>query len=265
MKKIKKVSSVVLAVIIILLNIVPTFAIESPDDLLLKYGYSQSFLDSVSPEMITNMLDKINYNEEITNIYSKTVYLYENNIQTRGAIPESSLPLEITAAEICKKDTNIITRVLVAISWDWAGVKPFQRWQDAITVNWDANLFVFSEDSFLSQDYAKGNEEDEWIIEREYTRASHHAQGGLGFYTQLSASLLRTAGAAIFLLEPKKSMIMGSDEITEINVNYVHDRKFLVPLNIGFTTVGFNVSFNISGNAYDEAADSVNFEYSLGG
>lgn len=268
MKRINTLFSVVLSLVLISLSVVPAYASESSYDLLLKNGFSQSFLESVPNEMIEKIASQLSNDVEITNIYKKTIYLYEDNsseIQPRGAISEASLALEIDAVEICRKDTDIIAGVLVAISWDWAGTKPFQRWQDALTVNWDAALFSFSEDSFYSVDSGKSEEEDEWIAEFEYTRATHHAQGGLGFYSRMSAVYKRTAGAAMFLLLPKISMVSGSSQVTDINVNYVHDRSFLFPLSIGFNTVGFHVGFDINRNSYDEAADSANFRYSLGG
>jgi|GEM_PF-3694763 len=266
MKIIRSLLSATISLVIIILNIVPAFAFETAYDSLLQYGYSQNFLDSMSNEIIERMANQIGNDEEITNIYVKTVYLNENNgMQTYGMISEDSLALDISVAEICKKETNIITRVLVSISWDWAGTRPLQRFQDGITVNWDANLFAFYQDSFLAQDYGKSDEDEEWEVEGEYKRPAHHAQGGLGFYSQMSTTKKRTAGAAIFLLEPKISIVSGSSEVTEINVNYVHDRSFLIPLNIGFNTIGLNVGFSINGNSYDEAADSVNFRYNLGG
>lgn len=267
MKKFNKFFSIILALIIIILSVIPSFATESSYDFLFENGFSQNFLESIPDEMIEKLANQISNDVEITNVYRKTIYLYEDKsskTQPRGAISEASLVLEIDAIEICKKDTDIINSVLVAISWDWAGTKPFQRWQDALTVNWDSNLFSFSEDSFYSVDSGKNNEDDEWIAEFEYTRASYHEQGGLGFYSKQSAKYERTAGAAVFFLLPRVPMVSGSSQVTEINVNYVHDRSFLFPLNINFNTAGFQVCFDINRNSYDEAADSVNFRYNVG-
>ncbi len=172
------------------------------------------------------------------------------------------MALEITAAEICKLNTTIITRILISVSWDWEGTKPFQRKQDAITVNWDANLFSYYADCFVSQDFGKTEETDEWTVEQVYDRPAKLLQGGLGFYTQMSALYIRTAGAALFFLQPKDTMLSGNSKVTDINVNYVHDRSMIFPLSIGFKAAGLQVDFDISGSSYDEAADAANFKYS---
>lgn len=267
MKMKNRVISVMLSVVIILLNIIPSFATKSSMDTLLDYGIAQSFLESIPNVMVERIINQIGSDEEISNVYRKVMFLYDetdNVVQPYGMISESSLALDIEAIEICLKNTSIVSKVLIAISWDWAGVKPFQRWQDAMTVNWDSNLFVFSEDSFYSVDSGKVEEEDEWIAEFEYTRPSYREQGGLGFYSNLSAFYQRIAGAATFLLIPRISMVSGTSKITEINVNYVHDRSFLFPLNISFNTSGLQVCFDINRNSYDEAADTANYRYSLG-
>ncbi len=267
MKKCKKLLCVFLSLTTMLFNIVPVYASEQKYNKLLQEGFSRSFLDSIPSEMIEKIENEINDDEEITNIYTKVFYLYEGNnneIQPCGMISEESLKLEIEAVEICLKDTNIITRVLVGISWDWEGTKPLQRKQDALTVNWDESLFVFEEDSFYSVDSGKSGEEEEWVAEHEYTRPAQISQGGLGFYSLMSATYMLTAGAAMFFLLPEISMVTGSTKVTGINVNYVHDRSFIIPINIGFNVVGFHVGFDISGFSYDEAADSANFRYSLG-
>ncbi len=79
MKKLCKVLSVILSLIIILLSNIYAFASSDFNayDTLLQYGYSEDFLDSLSEDFMLEMINQIDETEQIKNIYTKRVYLYE--------------------------------------------------------------------------------------------------------------------------------------------------------------------------------------------
>lgn len=259
--------SLLLVCILIFLTTVTGYAVEpaeSPYEALLQKGFTAEYLDSFTEQMIFEMYNVIQDNE-VAYFQSETVFLTEGNdgIQLQGMISQNSLKLEITAAAICRKNTNIITGVLVVITGEWSTGKPFYRRDDAVTVNWDPSLFTFIEDSFYAQECGRGDTDDEWICENEYTRPAEYVQGGLGYYTKLSGTYFTAGFSSMFIIEPRISMIAGESKNTAINVNYVHDRS-LWPLTIGFSVNGYSVGFEITGDGFDKAADTCNFRYNLG-
>ncbi len=68
MKKIKFLLAVICSLVLLLLSVVPTFASEqgqSPYDFLLSCGYSASFLDALSEEMLLKIYNAIGDNEVV--------------------------------------------------------------------------------------------------------------------------------------------------------------------------------------------------------
>lgn len=145
------------------------------------------------------------------------------------------------------------------------------RKTDSITVNWDPSLFFYATDSFYSEDYGRIIQSPEdWICTKTYNAPAELNQGGIGFYTSLSADLptydVANSGQAIFLLSPinQTSMIRGTDYGTSINVNYVHNRALILE-SFGFTKGAFSV--NVSSIAFGgnsaSLASAANYYYSL--
>lgn len=246
----------------------PAFERTSPYDELLRKGFSSNYLDSLSPEMLMRLYDKID-NNDIKNISAKTVYLTESETglgaQPYGDISPNSLSLSIVSGEICRKDTNIITGVLVLIEWVWLNGKPTMRKTDSISVNWDSSLFYLSSDGFCSQDKWRLVGIDSWVISKEYTGPAEANQGGIGCYTKLTSDpnfRTEVGGDTLIVLGLNAPMYSVSNPKygTSINVNYVHNRSVVVP-TLSFTKTGTTVGIKTIWMS-DSTSATANFKYS---
>lgn len=267
MKKLKSFFIFCLVLTILFTNTISCFAYETDYAFLLNHGFSKDFLDSLTDEILSGMRTSIG-NDEVVSINTETVYLSENvtdNLQARGTISEDSLKLNISAATICKQNTSTITRVLVAITWEWYNKKPYVKKEDAIAVNWNSDIFYFHADSFVSMDLYKIFESSEWEIYNEYSSPKELNQGGLGFLTKLfndsSPLPMYIGGQAMFLLNPTEPMYIGNTHGTGVNVNYVHNRSIL-PMSISFVYEGFGIEIDPSREAFDSIAKSCDIEFS---
>ncbi len=266
MKKLKSFFIFCLVLTILFTNTISCFAYETDYDFLLNRGFSKDFLDSLTDEMLYRMRNGIG-NDEVASINTETVYLLENtsaNPQARGTISEDSLELNISATTICKQNTSTITRVLLTVTWEWGLSKPLIKKDDAISVNWNSDVFYFHANVFYSVDLYKTYEAEEWKILNEYTAPQELNQGGLGFLTKLSDwgnyTPMYVGGQAIFFLNPTEPMYEGNTHGTGINVNYVHNRSIL-PMSINFVYKGFGIEIEPSRNAFDSIAKACNIEF----
>lgn len=266
MKRFKSLFTFCLVLTIFFSTIIPCFAVETDYDFLLNCGYSKEYLDSLTNETLARMRQGIG-NDVVTSINLETVYLSENtteNAQSRGTISEESLKLNISASKICKLNTSTVTRVLVAVTWEWDYNKPLVKKEDAIAVNWNSDIFYFYADSFYSVDLYKTFETQEWKVLNEYTAPQELNQGGLGFFTELCSNSnyvpMYVGGQALFFLNPVEPMYDGKTHGTAININYVHDRSIL-PMSISFAYKGLAIEIEPSRNAFDSLAKACNVEF----
>lgn len=181
-------------------------------------------------------------------------------------ISSNSLSLSIVSAEIYRKDTNIITSVMVMvmIEWIWLNGKPTIRMTDSIAVNWDSSIFYLSSDGFFSQDKWRLLGIDSWAISNEYTRPAESNQGGIGYYTRLTSDpnfRTEVGGDTLIILEPNAPMYSVSNPPygTSINVNYVHNRSLVIP-TLSFSKTGTTVSIDTI-LLSDSASATSNFRY----
>lgn len=181
-------------------------------------------------------------------------------------ISSYSLSLSIVSAEIYRKDTNIITSVIVMvmIEWIWLNGKPTIRMTDSIAVNWDSSIFYLSSDGFFSQDKWRLLGIDSWAISNEYTRPAESNQGGIGYYTRLTSDpnfRTEVGGDTLIILEPNAPMYSVSNPSygTSINVNYVHNRSLVIP-TLSFSKTGTTVSIDTI-LLSDSASATSNFRY----
>lgn len=266
MKKLKSLFVFLFSFNISFFNTFSCVAIETDYDFLLNHGFSKDFLDSLTDEMLSEMRTSIG-NDEVVSINTETVYLSEDtsaNPQARGTISEDSLELNISATTICKQNTSTITSVLAIVTWEWALNKPFAKKEDAISVNWNADVFYFYSNSFYSVDLFKSYETAEWNILNEYTSPLELNQGGLGFLTEIASTAspipMYVGGQALFFLNPTEPMYVGNTHGTGINVNYVHNRSIL-PMSISFVYEGFGIEIDPSREAYDTIAKACDIEF----
>lgn len=270
MKLMKRFFSFVMCIIFLFsISAISVYA-ESPHySYLLRVGFPSAYLDSLSADMILQIYKTI-ADKDIYSVDSKTIYLSEsNNISsTYGSISEKSLHLDIITAEICQKGTTTITGVFVSASWDWGYARPFMRKTDALTINWDNNIFAFGENTFLLQEKFKNYKSDgtttDWQVSQEYTRPTQHCQGGVGFTTRFSQFNDFVGGSVFFIVDPKIRMRVKSASewgpSTNFNINYMHNRS-PVGISFSFPIAGGSVSIQPSNSLYDEAADSYTFRY----
>lgn len=257
MKKTKRFLSILLSVVLMCISVLPCFAEQSDYDFLLSCGYSAEFLDKLPREYHSKL-------REVISDYDATVIESsdENISISRGAIDESDLDLEIEAIELCQTGTNIINGYAVTVSWVWAKDKPVNTSnQDAMTVNWNADLLHLTEDGFYSQDWYKTSSSGEEIINRECTVASSSSQGGVGFYTELEGNYPFVGGAALIVLETAVPMYTGTTYSSSINLEYAHDFSLWGIGGAGFTVGPVGVSLDC-GNLCDTMADSKTIRYS---
>lgn len=261
MKILKKITTVILSVIMIISTLIPAFAAEeqlSNYDFLLSQGYPAEHLDNLTENTLQKMVEMIGTGY-VTNVDVKKSTFNDGTGVARGAINEDSMTLEIVTGAICQYDTNKITGVLVSATWEWAANKPVYRGQDGVVVNWDSSIFTYDEDTFYAQDVYRSNADDEWSVFKEHTSLSISKQGGLGFYTDLKALKKYVGGSMLFLLSPTSNMIKGTAYKTTLNIEYAHAPAPLTGLS--FSTAGFGVGLSWTLNC-DTMADSVNFKFS---
>ena len=249
MKNFKILTAAIIAFSMIFATIVPSFAFEESEssnyDFLLEQGYSAEYLDNFTDAALQKMTEMISENGYISDININSIVFNTPTNIARGTINEDSLSLTISSGSICQNGTDKITGVLVAVSWEWAKLKPLYRGQDAITINWDSDIFHFA-DAFYAQDFYKSNETDEWSVFKEYSVLAVSNQGGIGHWTNLKSFSKYVGGGMLFLLEPTISMKSGTANSTTLNVNYVHSQIPITGLDFSVFDVGVGISWNIS-------------------
>lgn len=237
--------------------------------------------DLLTDEHLVNRMYERLYGLNFTYGGCETVTLSETNTSgadVLGIIPEDDLTLRIF--EITNEDydedaeTFFVKNVLVFVGYSWAEGAPLVRNEDAITVNWDPDVFTFEEDSFYAYDdkYVHYPIEDKyfWYLSHEYTRPEILSQGGLGYVANLSDPLpigydiqIRKGWADFSLLPTDPLYHTDGESVTSVNVNYVHDYEPF-PTTITFT-IGNTYSVTVDTSSwfgYDSAAVALNYSYS---
>lgn len=264
-RTIKKLEAFLCAINLLWMLMIPSFAINSPYAVLLDKGVPKEYLDRLSEEMLLQIYEQIGENN-VGTIYQESMELYCNSqgeLQPYHTLTESSMTLTTYNIVCCKKDTNIISNVVVAVSWEWHGNKPIVRKDDLISINWSDDLFTYYADSFIEQCYYMPG--TEWILYKENTLLAMSKQGGVGFYNALAYSsghVYQNRGDSIIMLLPTKEIRQTSsrEKATSINVEYVHDAKPLVA-SASFAYMGVGVSIQYNENWAYSVAKSTNLFY----
>ncbi len=263
MKKNKRLTAVVISVIMVLLSTIPSAASKEQSDnynFLLAQGYSSSFLDNLTEISMEKMVELIG-DGYVSDITVEESTFSPSSSQTRGTINEGSLTIETTTSIICHYNTDDITGILVGANWEWDKNKPLYRGEDALVFNWDSDLLKFTDDSFFGVDLYKSNLEDEWSIFREYNVLAEIAQGGIGHTTDLKAFSKYVGGTVLFLLEPRENtMRRGTSHSSEISAQYAHAPIPLTGLTFGVYGVSVGLNWNLT---CDTMATSSSFRYTL--
>lgn len=260
--KTKKIFSFILCIIVLTMFSVPSFASTEEDEndnynILLEKGLSESFLNNKTDAYLQKMVEMIGDND-VGNVETSVGRMSDLGISTLGTISTDNMTILIEAVEIYKKNTDEIDNVLVGVSWEWAKNKPLYTGKDAVSVNWNYNVFTYS-DGFYAQDLYKDNASDDWTIYKEYSSPAEAAQGGIGHWTDLKSSEKYVGGAMLFVLLPASQMYKGSNNSTAISVKYVHAKSLLTGLSID--VVGFGVGINTV-LLYDSLSKTCTVRYS---
>lgn len=129
------------------------------DSELLSRGYPQIIIDSMSlvaKESIYNDNELTYVSGTVTTYDDSTGESYnytisEDNILPIGQISRSDLSL----TWVVSRKASMPDVLLVTYSYDWKDL-PLNRWQDAMAVSWDPNLFEMKTDSFHKIDLYDG-------------------------------------------------------------------------------------------------------------
>ena len=225
---------------------------------LINQGYDEDYLDNLSEGAMQRMVELIGdgYVSDIE--VTKTVFS-SNNSLTRDNINPDNLILEISTGTICQYGTNIITCILVSVTWEWGRWDPLYRGKDAIAVNWDEDLFIYSEDSFYAEDVYRFFKVNDWTVLNSSDIFSIANQGGIGYYTDLEEWMTYVGGTMIFLLEPTEYMVEGNTYRTSITVEYAHEKSALTGLSFSYKNFGIGISWE---NECDTMADTSTIKFS---
>ncbi len=246
---------------------------------LLEIGFPTNFINYKEDIEIAEMYSQM-YGKTIRYIGTETVSMTEivdSNIMPLGVIPEEDMILTITTVAhleyISPNEMNRIKEIYVYVDYIWTQEKPFFTWKDAITVNWDYEVFSFKADSFVARDYKlTWGTPGVWLNTTTLNNPIELDQGGLGYYADLSFSesvmgmsvgAIQHKGTAQFILLPRTSPMYDKSgaNVTSINVNYLHNK------NPGLVSVqfqhksGFGISADVIG-LKDSVAKSTNYYYS---
>lgn len=260
MKSLKKFTAIILGIIMIFSTVVPSFALEEESndyDFLLEQGYPTEHIDKLTDTMLQKMTNMIGDNY-IADVNVEKFVFNENSEMTRGTIKEDNLTLEIASGTLCQNGTDDIINILVTVNWEWAKGAPLYRGKDAISVNWDDDIFSYA-DEFYANDVYKSNENDDWSVFKEYSTLAASSQGGLGHWSDLKAFKSYVGGGMIFLLNPTSPMVTGKTYSTTLNVEYVHSKAPITGLEFSIMDVGVGISWNLS---CDSMADSSVIKFS---
>lgn len=186
---------------------------------------------------------------------------------TFGTIPDSDMVLYPHFISACSPKLpgkrSELTLVVVYVDYAWRAGHPLVHREDAISVNWQSDLFQFMPDQFNSTDYVK-------CLDTEYSYNIQHnpaklGLGGLGYYADLMyrppnvvSGSLQYRGSASFALEPKRTIYAETGNKSQITVEYVHHKN-----PVGSISFSYNGVSITPGVLQDSVGKAINIDYSF--
>ncbi len=177
-------------------------------------------------------------------------------VSTYAQIPSSTMLLSIVHFK--EWSGTSVSNVTVSIMYEWLKAPSIKR-NDAITVNWDPDVFTYSwfVGASMIQD-AYGDDETQIDF---YSNPDITNQGGLGFWVSLKPpdpKYVYPYGEFSIGLLPKRvgSLTLSAGILSAINLNYAHHYSPVGSVSIGYN--GFGVSIDTSGWV-DFASNSTTF------
>lgn len=250
MKKLSKLTALLLA-FVLCLSTMSAFAGENNvDNELLSRGYPQALIDEMLEEEKYDLINDdcfyegavvYNYDENGDLISIKS--FDENSITPYGQIKTSHLKLTITTS---KSNYNTI----VTFNYDWKTL-PVNRYQDPICVAWDSNVFSLQSGSFRKVDkyiaaYLDGSNGSYTGTHSDQTAYAKADKNYVTWYADLkgyTSSVIGLLGYGKFTLVPKTR-----GKSTQIFGHYVH-AKTTTSISLSYGGASFSIS---GGSSYDE-------------
>lgn len=269
--------------IFVVLNFTATaeaLTVEDKIDYLISQGIPEDFLENKEASAIDDIYNTF-YGKDFQFLGTETIEMSETyplpGISPLDNIPESAMRLKISSAQTVKYENGkgVIQEVIVYIEYEWSRGKPMICKKDGISVNWEAGLFAFKQDSFHSTDYKKFLYEyygsykiSDWIESDSQINPIELNQGGLGYIAYLNRGnpplnfkeLAGAKGWARMSLLPRYKIYDKNSKNTVINAEYVHNKSPFT--TVGFSWNGAGVTVNLSSWSKDSVAKAVNIKYS---
>ena len=255
--KFRKIISLVL--VLCMVTMMPVFATKEPAfdyDVAYRWaidaGFPKEFIDTIDE----TFLEKIYYDNKDAScleVDASCAYYQENaGNSTRGNIDSAELAFWIVGGKVVAPEGYIIS-VNLYVHYDWSEMPIYGLDEDAITVNWDDDVWKFMDDSF-SATFSN-------LVEDPYDEIAEPAtgnQGGIGWYCPFSNPNYGTPhGRAAFKLEPKDADLpSGNDNRTSVIATYAHSTVEISNINLSCTDVGVTIS-----GSYDHITDTYTATY----
>lgn len=259
MSILKKLMCITMSTVLCLSLSIPAFASEAQKEFLEERGFPTDFLE----RRTDNQIDKLykacleeNLKFDSTKVVSLEEKLKDGEQEPYGSIPSEDMSLEITPLVKVFSDQEV-ELVRVFVFYEWAKTKPFIQKDDAISVNWDSDLFAYDRNFELSC----CSDDMEYSSK---TRPDEASQGGIGVFAELANTAGILSGTCSFDLVPKTTPMYLAEKSDSgriahnINVEYVHD-KSLVSGGLSFVVKGVSVSINVSGSSDKASASSTEY------
>lgn len=200
------------------------------------------------------------YDKQILDVSENSVS--EGTPQTYGNIPTSQLQLSILTVDNYNPNTNVVSSVIVELNYKWLK-RPFFTMTDAMTFNWDSNLFVlkgfYAQSGYMIRDMYNRNQ---WAEVEFINSPARSTSGGIGWYLETgrnitvppsSTVISNNQGAASILLHPKRTIYTNTTLNSDMHFNYAH-QILGTNISLGISSGGPSAGVSFSGGSYDELA-----------
>lgn len=239
-------------------------SIETMQQYLIDAGLSERIVISMSDTIVTEWYNRIQGKKVAFSEVEESLHLINNDtvnedgISMAVNIPEDELEMFTFYCNYLSEQ-GTVELVEAGVYVGWLTVPYFQN-TDAMTVNWDSDLFVLSSMYALVSNRVGDTYYDVATI----TRPNTQVQGGYGFTFPLKKGNMAQAGypglEVIMTLEPAvvNSISPNTPIKSNINFNYAHTTVAVLP-NISFSISDGVVGFDIL-QSYDEASDFIIYD-----
>lgn len=251
MKSFKKISVVLLTLCLMMIFMFSGFGVSKDEnyELLLDNGFSATYIDNLSDEMIEKMAEAIRkksgieetdyfdylltcgypkeFLESVTDSILKNIVslildkeIFDVEYETKSDPNNPKVIVKSAIAKTKDKKTGNITGEVVCVYWEWLDKAPLIRDEDFVSVNWDQELFAYG-GSFYAEDYYKSRQTDSWTVSNSHKALARLSLDSLGHWTNLKAFKSVIGGAMVFNLLPT-SPIETEDYNDGIRIEYAH-------------------------------------------